>query len=113
VDIVETLRVYAIELSPFPWKGCFRLSQRAGGNHELRDDLLEIILMNAVEQAPFPLIAFLEEFQEEEHRAYHSHPTTLGGPLKQLSDDGAIPEPRATVDEGAQAEIVQDFSRFN
>lgn len=56
--------------------------------------------------------AFLQEFQEEERRACHGDRTTLRGLLKQLSDDGVIPEPRDAADVGARAEIVQEFSRY-
>jgi len=56
--------------------------------------------------------AFLQEFHEEERRACHGDPTTLRGLLKQLSDDGIIPEPGAAAGEGPQAEIIQEFSRY-
>ena len=56
--------------------------------------------------------AFLREFQEDKRRACHGDPTTLRGLLKQLSGDGVIPEPRDAADAGAQAEIVQEFSRY-
>lgn len=56
--------------------------------------------------------AFLQEFREDERRAYHGDPTTLRGLLKQLSDDGVIPESNAIANEGVQAEIVREFNRY-
>jgi site-specific recombinase XerD len=55
---------------------------------------------------------FLHEFHGQERRQYHGDPTTLHGLLKQLSAQGVIPEPIATANEGAQAQILQEFSRY-
>ena len=55
---------------------------------------------------------FLHEFHGQERRRYQGDPTTLHGLLKQLSAQGVIPEPIATADEGAQAQIIQEFSRY-
>jgi site-specific recombinase XerD len=76
-------------------------------SHWLEEHQLPVEVLNGQR-----VCAFLQEFQKEERRAYHGDPTTLRGLLKQLSDDGVIAEPSATVDEGAQAEIVQEFSRY-
>ena len=56
--------------------------------------------------------AFLREFHGHGRRACHGDPTTLRGLLKQLSDQGVIPEPTATADEGARAAIAGAFSRY-
>jgi len=45
--------------------------------------------------------AFLQEFHGHERRTCHGDPATLRGLLKQLSDDGVIPEPTAMTEEGA------------
>ena len=49
---------------------------------------------------------------QHERRRYHGDPTTLRGLLKQLSDDGLIPEPTAAAEEGAQARIAREFSHY-
>jgi site-specific recombinase XerD len=56
--------------------------------------------------------AFLQEFHGHERRRCHGDPTTLRGLLKQLSDDGVIPKPTATAEEGAQARIAREFSHY-
>ena len=56
---------------------------------------------------------FLHEFHGQERRRYQGDPTTLRGLLKQLSAQGVIPEPIATAEEeGAQAQIIQEFRRY-
>ena len=55
---------------------------------------------------------FLNEFHGQERRRYHGDPTTLRGLLKQLSDEGVIPQPTAITDEGTRAEIIEEFSRY-
>ena len=55
---------------------------------------------------------FLHEFHGQERRRYQGDPTTLHGLLKQLSAQGVIPAPIATADEGAQAQIIQEFSCY-
>jgi site-specific recombinase XerD len=90
-----------------PWTVQDKLHVVAKLSHWLEEHQLPVTVLD--EQR---VCAFLEEFQEEERRTYHGDPTTLRGLLKQLSDNGVIPEPRAIAEEGAQAEIAREFNRY-
>jgi site-specific recombinase XerD len=90
-----------------PWTVQDKLHVVAKFSHWLEEHQLPVEVLD--EQR---VCAFLQEFREEERRACHGDPTTLRGLLKQLADDGVVPEPRAAADEGAQAGIVREFSRY-
>jgi len=90
-----------------PWTVQDKLHVVAKLSHWLEEHRLPVEVLD--EQR---VCAFLQEFHEEERRACHGDPTTLRGLLKQLSDDGVIAKPRAIADEGAQAEIVRECSRY-
>lgn len=90
-----------------PWTVQDKLHVVAKLSHWLEEHQLPVEVLDQQR-----VCAFLQEFQEEECRTYHGDPTTLRDLLKQLLDDGVIPEPRAIADEGAQAEIVPEFNRY-
>jgi site-specific recombinase XerD len=90
-----------------PWTVQDKLHVVARLSHWLEEHQLPVEALD--EQR---VCAFLQVFREEEHRACHGDPTTLHGLLKQLSDDGIIPDPRVAADAGGQAEIVGEFSRY-
>jgi site-specific recombinase XerD len=103
----ETFATQLGEQGYAPWTVQDKLHVVAKLSHWLEEHQLPVEVLD--EQR---VCAFLQEFQEQERRTYHGDPTTLRGLLKQLSDDGVIAEPRAIADEGAQAEIVREFSRY-
>ena len=90
-----------------PWTVQDKLHVVAKLSHWLEEHQLPVEMLDKQR-----VCAFLVEFREEERRACHGDPTTLRGLLKHLSDDGVVPEPRAAADEGGQAEIVREFSRY-
>jgi site-specific recombinase XerD len=55
------------------------------------------------------ICGFLHEFHACERRRYHGDPTTLRDLLRQLSDEGVLPQPTAVVEDGPQAAMLRAF----